>query len=193
MIIQTGPTYPHLGRALPTTPVDAAKDPPSRTKPAAIPLLPFLPAKKLHVFSPEFAPSSSSNEKLVEGLRTVTKLIARHCGQKVFIATNVVWLAVDSAATYGTFRDPERSLTERAVDAGELTADALALLGGLLALPDLDRAATALHFAALVGDRVHTGKITLSQSELAEFSAHPQAEDISTLLKLTEILQPFDP
>ncbi len=189
MIIQTGPIYPHIVGTLPTTPVFAAQVP-VPTKPTAIPVSPILHANKLHVFSPAFAPPSSSNEKLVEGLRTVTKLIAGHCGQKVAIATSVVWLAVDGAVTYGTFRDPESSMAERVVDAGELTADALALLGGLLASPHLDHAATALHFAAVVGDHVHTGQITLSQSELAEFSAHPQAEDISNLLKLTEVLQP---
>jgi hypothetical protein len=190
VIIQTGPIYPHIPGTLPATPVLTAKGFVPPTQSTANFVSPVVRATKLHLFSPAFVAPTSSNDKLVEGLRTVTKLIAQQCGQKVALATNVVWLAVDSAAAYRTFRDPESSIAQRAVDAGDLTADALALLGGLLTSPHLGHAATAINFATLIGGQLHTGKIALTPSELAAFSTHPQAEDISSLLKLTEVLQP---
>jgi hypothetical protein len=52
---------------------------------------------------------------------------------------------VDGAAIYHTFRDPQSSKVDRAVEIGELTANALALVGAMLASLHLDHAATTIH------------------------------------------------
>lgn len=191
MRIQTGPSYPYIP-ALPTPPALQAKAPvpPPPANLAATPISPILRAPKVHVFSPALASQSPSSEKLVDGLRAVSDLITPHFGQKVAIATNVLWLAADAASAHRTFRDPESSPADRLIEIGTLSSDALALLGGILGAPHLDQTANAINFATVVGDHVHTGQITFSQSELVEFSSLPQADDISNLLKLTEVFQP---
>lgn len=150
-------------------------------------------APKVHVFSPAVASSSPSREKILGGLRAFSDLITPHCGQKVAIGASVIWLAVDGVSARQTFRDPDSRPSERVSAASTVGSDLAGLCGGILGAPYLNQAATALNFAAVVGDHVHTGQITFSQSELAQFSSDPQADDVSNILKLTEVLQPTNP
>jgi len=159
-------------------------------KPEPIAISPFLQGNKLHVFTPTPASEAFSNQQMVDGLRAVTNLIAGQCGQKASLAVKAIWLGVDGVSTYHAWRDPQSSLADRAIATGQLGGDGLALLGAVLASSPLEGTANVISFTALIGDHLHTGKITLSQSEVVGFSSHPQAEDISNLLKLTEVFVP---
>jgi hypothetical protein len=190
--IQTGPVYPYLVGTLPT-PSALPATPPAPLAPtnqAAFAISPILGGPKVHVFSPTTASQSPSTGKLVDGFRALSDLITPHCGQNVAVAASAIWLGVDAASAVRTFRDPQSSAADRLVEAGAVGSDAFALLGGILGSPHLDQAANAINFAAVVGDHVHTGQITFSQSELVELSSLPQADYISNLLKLTQVLQP---
>ena len=189
MRIQTGPSFPYIVGTLPTSPALQAKIPAPPADPDTIEISPFLRGQKVHVFSHTLASQAPSTGKLVDGFRALSDLITPHCGQKVAVAASAIWLGVDAASAVRTFRDPQSSAADRLVDAGAVGSDAFALLGGILGSPHLDQAATAINFAVVVGDHVHTGQFTFSQSELVEFSSQPQADDISNLLKLTEVLQ----
>src|ERR1019366_4555245 len=158
--------------------------------PAPIETLAFLRGQTVHVFSHTLASQAPSTGKLVDGCRALSDLSMPHCGQKVAVAASAIWLGVDAASAVRSFRDPQSSAADRLVDAGAVGSDAFALLGGILGSSHLDQDATAINFAVVVGDHVHTGQITFSQSELVELSSLPQADYISNLLKLTQVLQP---
>lgn len=192
------PSLPLPGTPAPPPPVTPASSQP--VNPAVIALanalranpvdLSFLrSAPKVHVFSPAVAAQSPLKEKVLDGLRAFSDLITPHCGQKVAIGASVIWLAVDGVSAHSTFRDPASSRMERFAAGSTVGSDVLGLCSGILGGPRLDQAASVLNFAAIIGDHVHTGQITLSQSELVQFSSDPQADDVSNILKLTEILQ----
>ncbi|MEO6876567.1 MAG: hypothetical protein ABI222_17260 [Opitutaceae bacterium] len=190
MKIQTGPVYPYpyiVGK-LSTSPALQPQVAVPLANPTVTSISPFLGAGKVHVFSPALATQSVSNDKVMEGVRAVTKLIASHCGQKADFAVSAVWLAVDGVSTFHTFRDAESSGAERAIEAANFAADGLALLGGVADSSRLTQISTGISFAALVGDHLHTGQITLSQSEIAAFSSLPNADEISNGLKVFEVV-----
>jgi hypothetical protein len=192
MKVQMIGSYPCIAGMLPTTPALLTNPLTLAANHAALFNSPLLRAPKVHVFSSKVASQSPSREKLLNGLRAFSDLITPHCGQKVAIGASAIWLGVDTASAVRTVRDPQSCPEERLSAAGAVSSDACALFAGILGSPHLDQAANAINFATVVGDHVHTGQITFSQSELAQFSSDPQSDDISNILKLTEVFLPPD-
>lgn len=190
MKIQTGPTFAYVVGTLPTPPAPQAKASTAIANQVGVGIPSFLRGPKVYAFSPALAPQTPSKEKLLDGLRALSDLITPHCGQKVAIAASGIWLAVDTASTVSTFRDPQSRKVDRLAAAGAVTSDATALLAGILGSPHLDQAARAINFAVVVGNHMHTGQITFSQSELAAFSSDPQSDEVSNLLKVIEVSLP---
>jgi len=176
-------------RPLPTKP----SNPAPAFSPTAIPVsaLPpaFQQARKLHVLNPNAAAPSFDSSKAMDGVRALSKFIASSVGQKTSLTVNGLWLAVDTVSAIQTIRDPEASKAGKFIDGANLGADGLALLSGVLdGIPALDAASTTITVGALIGDKLHTQNYTLSQSEIVAFSSHPNADQYSNLLKLTEVM-----
>lgn len=179
-----------LANALRANPAWPLPSPPP-APPAAVPS--FRGAPKVHVFSPAVAAQSPAGEKVLDALRALSGLITPHCGQKVAIGASAIWLAVDGMSAHQTFRDPESKLSERVSAASAVGSDLLTLCSGILGTPGVDQAATALNFVAMAGDHVYTGKLAFEPSDIVSVSNLPDADEVSSILKLTELVQPDDP
>jgi hypothetical protein len=140
--------------------------------------------------SPLLAAQRSNNSKLIDGVQNFTSLIASNLGPRVKLVNDTVWLGHDFIVFYRDLKDPEVSQQERLVSLGELGSSMCGVLAGVLHTPWLDEAATSLHFAASFGEHLHTGKITLSQSELMELSSTPHAEEYSKVMAIAELVLP---
>jgi hypothetical protein len=140
--------------------------------------------------SPQLAAQRSSNPRLVEGVQDFTSLIAGTCGAGVKLLNDSVWLGHDFIVFYRDLKDPEVSPGARLVSVGQLGSSALGVLAGVLHASWLDQASTSLHFAASVGEHLHTGKMNFSQSELLQLSSAPGAEEYSNIVALTELVLP---
>jgi hypothetical protein len=187
-----GTPTPYIAGTLPTRPAVPGQGAATPT-PATLgitPISPILRGQKVYVLSPTVAASGPSKEKILGGLRAFSVLITSHLGQKVAITASSLWLAADVASTVKTFRDPESSKADRMVEISGLSSDACELFGGILNAPHLNHAAKAINFATVFGDHVHTGQISFTPSEIAQFSTAPGSEVAAYVLKITEVWQP---
>jgi hypothetical protein len=160
------------------------------------PLLPVLQGNLpvagsgIRVISPSLAAAWSKNPKVERGFRDFTTLLATHCGPGVKLVHDAGWLGHDFIVFYRHINEPEFTRGERAVELGEIGAGVTSLLGGLLHTQWLDHFSSSLHFGAVIGDHLNTGKLTFSQSDLVGLSSMEHAEEYSTVLEATELLQP---
>ena len=169
---------------------------PTAARPGFTPINPILRGNfspgvfPAYYVSPLLAAQRSANPLVAEDVQKFTSLIATNCGTGVKLAHDAAWLGHDFIVFYRDLKDPAVSKTERLLTLGELGSGLCGVLAGIFNQPWLDRASTTLHFTAMIGDHLHTGRLTFSQSELLELSAAPDAEEYSKIVALSEIALP---
>jgi hypothetical protein len=163
---------------------------PTIARPTPARQTPLRGASAGYFVSPHLAAQRSGNPKMVEGVKSLTTLIAANCGPRLKLAHDSIWFGHDCIVFYCGLKDPELKQSERAINLAELGSSAFGVLSGIFHQPWMEHGATALHVTAMIGNHVYTPTLEFRQSEVLELSSAPGAEEAAQIFAVTESFLP---